>query len=94
MAGVGQRMLVAVAKKMAGEFFQSVDDVLTGKAVEPVAAAGGAPAEAGVFVAPGAGSAGGMGGMGGDGFLRGVLVGAAIALAGVLVGGLLGRRRH
>ena len=31
MAGVGQRMLVAVAKKMAGEFFQSVDDVLTGK---------------------------------------------------------------
>jgi carbon monoxide dehydrogenase subunit G len=88
IAGVGQRMLVGVSKKMAGEFFQSVDDVLTGKAVQPVAAPGAAP---GVFVAPGAGSASAFGG---DGFARGALVGAAIALAGVLVGGLLGRRRR
>src|SRR5690348_7125834 len=29
VAGVGQRMLVGVAKKMAGEFFSAVDDVLT-----------------------------------------------------------------
>jgi hypothetical protein len=28
----------------------------------------------------------------GQGFLRGVLVGAAVALAGVALGGLLGRR--
>ena len=90
IAGVGQRMLVGVSKKMAGEFFRSVDDVLTGKAVEP-AAAPGAAAEPGVFVAPSAGSGRALGG---EGFLQGALVGAAIALAGVLVGGLLGRRRH
>ena len=39
IAGVGQRMLTGVSKKMAGEFFQAVDDVLTGKAV--AVAAGG-----------------------------------------------------
>jgi carbon monoxide dehydrogenase subunit G len=90
IAGVGQRMLVGVSKKMAGEFFRSVDDVLTGKAVEPVATPA-AAAEPGVFVAP---SAGPSRVIGGEGFLQGALVGAAIALAGVLVGGLLGRRRH
>jgi uncharacterized protein len=93
IAGVGQRMLVGVSKKMAGEFFRSVDDVLTGKAVEPVAAhrEAAAAAEAGVFVAPSTASGRTIGG---EGFRQGALVGAAIALAGVLVGGLLGRRRH
>ena len=90
IAGVGQRMLVGVSKKMAGEFFRSVDDVLTGKAVEPVAASG-AAVEPGVFVAPTSGPGRAIGG---EGFLQGAIVGAAIALAGVLVGGLLGRRRH
>ncbi|MGO9081092.1 MAG: SRPBCC family protein [Streptosporangiaceae bacterium] len=33
IAGVGQRMLASVAKRMAGEFFASVDDVLAGRAV-------------------------------------------------------------
>ncbi len=76
---------------MAGEFFSSVDDVLTGKAVAPPAAEpDGAATEPGVYVAPpSAGS-----GIGGDGFVRGTVVGALIALAGVLVGALLGRRRH
>jgi uncharacterized protein len=88
IAGVGQRMLAAVAKKTAGEFFSAVDDVLTGRAVEVPAPAAGAPAEApGVYVAPAAPAAA----VSAD-FLRGALVGAAIALAGVLVGGLLGRR--
>ena len=32
IGGVGQRVLSGVAKKTAGEFFQAVDDVLTGKA--------------------------------------------------------------
>ncbi|MDT4978749.1 MAG: uncharacterized protein QOG07_628 [Pseudonocardiales bacterium] len=92
IAGVGQRMLVGVSKKMAGEFFRSVDDVLTGKAVESAASPdAAAAAEAGVFVAPSTGSGRAIGG---EGFLPGALVGAAIALAGVLVGGLLGRRRH
>lgn len=85
VAGVGQRMLVAVAKKTAGEFFRAVDDVLTGRApvTEPTASATGP----GVFVAP-AGSSDGNGG-----FVRGLVVGAAIALVGVALGGLLGRRR-
>lgn len=99
VAGVGQRMLVGVTKKTAGEFFKSVDDVLTGKAEAAAptapaaaeAAPGGAPAaESGVFVAPGKPT---RAGLGGDGFLPGVVVGAVVALAGVLVGGLLGRRR-
>lgn len=95
VAGVGQRMLVGVAKKTAGEFFSSVDDVLTGKAAPadvaegvavPVAGAAAAPK---VFVAPSKSTASG----GGDGFLTGAVLGAVVALAGVLVGGLLGRRR-
>ncbi len=97
VAGVGQRMLIGVTKKTAGEFFKSVDDVLTGKAqlvTVPEAVAAGAPAaEPGVFVAPSKPSKAGIGGMGGDGFLTGAVLGAAIALTGVLVGGLLGRRR-
>ena len=31
IGGVGQRMIVGVAKKTAGEFFAAVDDVLTGR---------------------------------------------------------------
>jgi carbon monoxide dehydrogenase subunit G len=84
IGGVGQRMLAGVAKKMAGEFFGDVDDVLTGKAVAPVAATE-AP---GVFVAPARTSPFG------GGFVPGALVGAAIALAGVVVGGLVARRRR
>ena len=106
IASVGQRMLVSVAKKMAREFFDSVDDVLTGRVAPAVAAAGpqaavAVPASAGmgeagqpaavpvpgVYVAPRRPAA-----PAGSGFLRGVLVGAAVALAGVAVGSLLGRR--
>jgi carbon monoxide dehydrogenase subunit G len=95
IGGVGQRMLGGVAKKTAGEFFSAVDDVLTGKAAAPepaTSAATGAdvastPA-AGVYEAPtpaGAPPA--------PGFLVGVVVGAAAALAGAVVGGWLARRR-
>ena len=38
VAGVGQRMMTGVAKRMAGQFFKAIDDELTGVAV-PVAAA-------------------------------------------------------
>ena len=104
IAGVGQRMLASVAKKMAREFFTAVDDVLTGREVlvpagvgpQAVLAGPGGVGEAagvgvpGVYVAPGRGVP--HGGPGGWSFQRGVLVGAAIALAGVAVGSLLGRR--
>jgi carbon monoxide dehydrogenase subunit G len=103
IASVGQRMLVSVAKKMAREFFDSVDDVLTGRVAPAVAgsqAAVAVPTPAGVgeagqaavpvpgvYVAPRRAAA-----PAGSGFLRGVLVGAVVALAGVAVGSLLGRR--
>jgi uncharacterized protein len=97
IGGVGQRMLAGVAKKTAGEFFAAVDDVLTGKTpTEPAAAAAqaGARQEGAdraprptVFEAPQAPAPA-------DGFRSGVLVGAAAALVGALVGGwLAGRRR-
>lgn len=92
VAGVGQRMLAAVARKTAAEFFGNVDAVLTGAAVDVVAspaAEGSEPAAAGTFVAPPRPSRPGAPG----GFAAGALVGAAIALAGVLVGRLLGGRR-
>ena len=95
VAGVGQRMLSAVAKKTAGEFFRAVDDVLTGTAsavAAPAVPSGAtvpaAAAEPGVFVAPP-----GPGAAAQPGFVQGLLAGAAIALAGVLVGAVLGRRR-
>ena len=95
IAGVGQRMLCSVARRIADEFVSSVDDVLAGRAragtgVVPAAApvpdtqlpAARVPA-ARVPVpdtqVPAA-------------FARGVLVGAAGALAGVALAGLIGRR--
>jgi carbon monoxide dehydrogenase subunit G len=108
VGGVGQRMLTSVSKKMAGQFFDAVDDVLTGKrpaevaapaaaapaaigegAPAPVATAG-APASGQVFRAPAAAASSGA--LGGNP-LAAAVVGAAIALAGVLVGWLAGRRR-
>jgi hypothetical protein len=87
IGGVGQRMLAGVAKKMAGQFFAAVDGVLTGKA--PEAGSGQAEATAaehGTYLAPP--RAGARPG----GYLTGAVVGAAIALAGVVLGAALGRR--
>lgn len=95
IGGVGQRVLTGVAKKTAGEFFKAVDDVLTGKAPtvpaprEEVAGGLAAVPAPGVFQAPARASA-----LGGDDFLRGVVVGAVVALLGALVGGLVARRRN
>lgn len=91
IGGVGQRMLAGVAKKTAGEFFAAVDDVLTGAAPEPepasaeVAAAGPAP---GVYAAPAAPTRSAAP----ADFARGILIGAAVALAGVALGGWLTAR--
>ncbi|TSD68050.1 SRPBCC family protein [Aeromicrobium piscarium] len=99
IGGVGQRMLTSVSKRMAKEFFGSVNKVLAG---EPVAAAAAPetaaegqpaaatattaqPAAAGVVTAAPAASP--------DAFLKGVVTGAAIALLGVAVGAIASRRR-
>jgi carbon monoxide dehydrogenase subunit G len=91
IGGVGQRMLAGVAKKMAGEFFGNVDDVLTGR--EELTTDADQPQQElpGVFVAPAKPSFAGS--VSADKtFLLGALVGAAIALLGVLVGARTGRR--
>lgn len=107
IAGVGQRMLTGVAKRMAEQFFSSVEAVL---AEVPVPAAGsaetgladavqagGVPAQAGVTAAqPGVFVAPPRPRPrarpgGGPGFAAGALAGAAIALAGVLVGAAIAR---
>lgn len=105
IGGVGQRVLVGVAKKTAQEFFSSVDQYLaTG-----VASAAAAESTVGTAEAPAAGPAGEQPTQGpagqvyrapaaasaaaGRDLATGAVLGAAIALAGVLVGVLVGRRR-
>jgi uncharacterized protein len=99
IGGVGQRVLTGVAKKTAGEFFQAVDDVLSGRAAE-VPAEAGAPAAVpsppaavadGVYRAPAA--AAGLAPRPGSEFAKGAVFGAAVALLGAVVGWLLGRRQ-
>jgi carbon monoxide dehydrogenase subunit G len=89
IGGVGQRVLSGVAKKTAGEFFQAVEDVLTGKAPTSGAGRSVAVATPGVFTAPvPVGSAPDA-----SEFFKGAVFGAAVALTGVLVGGYVTRRR-
>jgi carbon monoxide dehydrogenase subunit G len=96
IGGVGQRMLVGVAKRTAGEFFAAVDEVLTGAApaqpaaAAPVPAAGEAAAGPQVFTAPPRRPA--AAGLPGGELAAGVVLGAAAALLGVLVGGWVARR--
>jgi uncharacterized protein len=122
LGGVGQRLLTTVAKRTAGEFFDAVDQVLTGGGVEEagqgeVAVTGtGAVQAAGPAAGAsltGTGSAGAAARAGGGGagtrvysaparrraagppggeFAAGVVLGAAAALLGALVGGYLARR--
>ncbi|MDQ1720793.1 MAG: uncharacterized protein QOI26_527 [Pseudonocardiales bacterium] len=93
IGGVGQRMLIGVAKKLAGEFFSGVDDVLTGNrpaaqvSSEP-APSQPAPGEPAVFTAAAAGRARPAP----DSFFVGAVFGAATALLGVLVGARTARK--
>ena len=90
VAGVGQRMITGVARRLAGQFFTAVDAELTGTAPVPTPAAPAAPAAAPQVFAGRAGSSA-------PGAVPPLLVGAGggavIALLGVLVGFRLGRRR-
>jgi carbon monoxide dehydrogenase subunit G len=104
VAGVGQRMITGVAKRMAGQFFTAIDDELSGK-VTPIAAAPSAVAAGEAAVAaPAAGgpqvftgkaaSAGGR--VSGDvqTLALGAVGGALLTLLGVLVGYRLSRRTN
>jgi uncharacterized protein len=90
IGGVGQRMIVGVAKKTAGEFFAAVDDVLTGREErilrEPSVATGTAAPK--VFTAPSRQRAP----MSAADMSTAAFTGALIALAGVVLGWLITRR--
>ena len=96
IGGVGQRMLSGVTRKMAGQFFEAVDDDIAG--VRPAAIdqpvltrAAGAPAGSPVFAGRNATPAGDVR-PGRREFGFGVLFGGVIALAGVIVGWAIGGR--
>ena len=99
VGGVGQRLLSGVAKRTAGEFFAAVDQVLADGGVEATdgddAGTAGAPptgtgvAAPRVYRAPARRAT--TGPPGGE-FAAGVVLGAAAALLGALVGGHLARR--
>jgi carbon monoxide dehydrogenase subunit G len=104
VAGVGQRMITGVAKRMAAQFFTAIDDELTGVAPAPVAAAAAQASDASLVVggAPAAaagrtftGRAGVPTGTSGDTqtLLVGAVGGAVLTLLGVLLGYRLGSRR-
>jgi uncharacterized protein len=89
IGGVGQRMLAGVARKMAHQFFDAVDADIAGKhapAAAPV------PVRIPVGAAAGARPALQDKGIHSKDFLYGALTGAAIALTGVAVGIVAGRR--
>ena len=101
MAGVGQRMISGVAKRMAGQFFKAIDDELTGT-VTPIAAAPSAvaageapqplpPAAPQVFAGKAAAAAGPARRRRPDAAL-GAVRRRVLTLLGVLVGYRLGRR--
>ena len=97
IGGVGQRMLTSVSRRMAGEFFGNVDaghrrrpGAAPVEAAAPAVAAPGEPAAVGqVFTAPAPAPAAASR----QEFLTGVAVGAGLVALGVVLGGILGRRR-
>lgn len=102
VGGVGQRMLTSVSKRMAGEFFGSVEDVIQAGGPAAVAATPGVEAAAApttgtltggqVYTAPAkAGAESAF--LSRDG-VKGAALGGALVLLGVMVGGFVGRRRH
>jgi carbon monoxide dehydrogenase subunit G len=93
LGGVGQRMLTSVSKRMAGDFFGAVDRVLVGGFVpgppldEPLGSGPPRTNEPGaVYTAPPKPPR--------DEFVRGVVTGAALVLAGVIAGAVATRRRR
>lgn len=95
IGGVGQRMLTSVSKRLAAEFFASVNKVLTGTetpaAVETSPAAptpvgdGTVPQPVAPVVAATSASSSDL--------IKGFVLGAGVMLAGVVAGALAARRR-
>jgi carbon monoxide dehydrogenase subunit G len=91
IGGVGQRMLAGVTRKMAGQFFEAVDDDIAGVRKErksPKGAATEVPAGPRPIEAVGTSTAA----FGGRPYAWGVVSGGAIALLGVIVGWAIGGR--
>lgn len=90
LGGVGQRMLSSVSRRLATEFFTNVERVIA-QGVPGVApelpTAERAPAAGPVYTAPE------RPGGDRDEFVKGLLTGAALVLAGVVAGALVNRRR-
>jgi hypothetical protein len=91
VGGVGQRMLTSVSRRMAGEFFGNVGDVLGGATSPgPAAVPDGATATDGeavprVYTDARPGRAGSVVDSRSD-FLSGIAIGAGLVLLGVLIG--------
>ncbi len=92
VGGVGQRMLGSVSRRMAGEFFGNVGNAIGGgrkPLIEEVEDLPESARPGQVFTAPA--RSGAISSQ--DDFLKGIALGAGLVLAGVIVGGLFGRRR-
>ena len=89
IGGVGQRMLAGVTKKMAGQFFEAVDDDIAGVRREKKKPKAPATGEVSSGSKPIEGVGTSVAAHGRD-FGWGVLAGGAIALAGVIVGWAIG----
>ncbi|HSO65117.1 MAG TPA: carbon monoxide dehydrogenase subunit G [Ornithinibacter sp.] len=101
IGGVGQRMLAGVTKKMAGQFFASLDQDIAGVLVPagattavgaPLAGGEGTAYAPGVYAGRPAPRKGALDLGSGAGFALGTLVGGLLALAGVALGARIGRR--
>jgi len=92
IAGIGQRMLASIGKRIAAEVSSGIDAALAAGAVAddrlgsaPVGPAAAEPSAAGGEPIPALDHSG-------SAVRTGLVVGAAAALAGILIGALLGRR--
>jgi hypothetical protein len=104
VAGVGQRMMTGVAKRMAGQFFKAIDNELTGVVV-PIAAApsvaasgdaalagAGAPSAEAPRVFAGKAAASAAAGPDWQSAVMGAAAGALLTIISILIGYRLGRR--
>jgi carbon monoxide dehydrogenase subunit G len=102
VGGVGQRVLTSVAKKTAGLFFASIDDVLTGKravteqsaaAASSLTAGAAASGESPFGATLAAPAAAGPAGVGPAARVAAAVAGAVAMAVGVLIGARIARRR-